>query len=940
MAAVSGLLKPPTPPALQADAMPSPANLKRSVPDPPSVSESSAAGSSDAGSTAGNPSKKQNLGGAFEIFVDAEVGSMQLGPLDPFMSGKAMKLALDAPTLMSAVWDAVFKALPGDFPTQGAAEIGDKTLQGWTAPWTVDKAAEALLCPGKYLSAINFFWLALRHVVSSHANLCWRSILNCKNFFFWQPCDCPHLCATVGDTGPLQTAQPAAGSLTPHGNAEVICALGLALAESIKLGSLSLWLPYLRKIPCTVYHSDDKSTNVMLRVKQSQTIGLMNDNCKMTALAESVEFHELEIELVKKGVKGTQAALADYLGTTAPWSDVNTSWSSARVIGALRSVYSNLVLNVDAYRLLSEIQLLWGNECLVGQIWTLNELSPSGVSPSEIVYILQCLKTMFKRQIIADPQKVSKVNLKGRSDRGDTGLVELCRVRFALTNWAESEYGRRHVRPEIYDKLANPEVFDAHSPCEKETQLDRKDVRVDLIAMYKKQSISAVESTYIDFLSELHTSMLDTDIKTAMKKNKAYHDTATWMGSGDAIGNFKLEFENGVRQDRLATAPATVDVKGADAALTTANDSVEEESVVQRRTREIRSKATGYRSSLVTTLVVSPAQSVDETFAALKSDDAVKAFVGQWGKCHRAWILDDCCLPEAGKSPWLRAPDFGSHGKKMLEVAVRLIGDGDMVFVLVSTEANAEVVREALFEIKKSHAEITKQELHLHFEENQCRRSKCRGAAGAANIGWVFVVMQKYTLRQMKKQPRSDKYKGTTHSCAYVGLSWPSVRSLPMIASADKKGVYDWSQTFQVNVSTLDTSNAKLLKKAGSFKGMLPLVWFARDSNFIAELLRNYQCSNCVVLCAGDGAIAQAGLLMADPIMTVNVCWTSLHRKFLNTVVESYIVGLMANKDQKHFYIEDWEAEIGSLFPHLFVEDHSMAEQAAASESSDGDPDC
>ena len=119
---------PPSParPLSGAGAMPSPekaANLKRSMPDSPSVD------SSVAGSTAGSPSKKQNHG-AFEIFVDAEIGSMELGPLDPFMFPKTMKLALDASTLMSAVWDAVFKALPDDFPTKGAAEIGDTALQG------------------------------------------------------------------------------------------------------------------------------------------------------------------------------------------------------------------------------------------------------------------------------------------------------------------------------------------------------------------------------------------------------------------------------------------------------------------------------------------------------------------------------------------------------------------------------------------------------------------------------------------------------------------------------------------------------------------------------------------------------------------------------------------------------------------------------------------
>jgi hypothetical protein len=300
----------------------------------------------------------------------------------------------------------------------------------------------------------------------------------------------------------------------------------------------------------------------------------------------------------------------------------------------------------------------------------------------------------------------------------------------------------------------------------------------------------------------------------------------------------------------------------------------------------------------------------------------VKAFVGQWGKCYRAWILDDTCLPEPGKSPWLKVPEFGSHGKKMLEVAVRLIGDGDMLFVLVSTESNAEAVRDALHGLKGNYPDITKQEIHLHFDENACRRSTCRGAGAAMNIGWVFIVMQKYTLRQLKKQPRSSKYNGTTHSCGYVDLSLPSVRSLPMIEAADKNGVYEWSSTFKVNCNSVlsgEGSTGRLLKRCGAFKGMLPLVWFSRDSNFVSEMLRNYQCSNCVVLAAGDGAVAHAGLLAAgDPIMTINVCWTPLHRKFLNTVVDSHIVRLMGTKDHKHFFVEDWESEIGSLFPQLF----------------------
>ena len=70
-------------------------------------------------------------------------------------------------------------------------------------------------------------------------------------------------------------------ALTARSNGKIVCALGVALAESIKDGALKDWLAYLLKFPCTPYHSSDKSTHVMLKIKQSQTIGLMNDCCKM-----------------------------------------------------------------------------------------------------------------------------------------------------------------------------------------------------------------------------------------------------------------------------------------------------------------------------------------------------------------------------------------------------------------------------------------------------------------------------------------------------------------------------------------------------------------------------------------------------------------------------------------------------------------------------------
>ena len=136
------------------------------------------------------------------------------------------------------------------------------------------------------------------------------------------------------------------------------------------------------------------------------------------------------------------------------------------------------------------------------------------------------------------------MNLKGRIDRGDMGLVDLCRVRRALNVWADVQYGKS-VRPLIFEKLSDPERFDLHSPCEKELQLDRAHTTHTSIVTLNQLDISNVEQTFIDFKCELHGSMLDGDIKATMKKDKAYHDTCNWISkSADALCNLKLEFAN------------------------------------------------------------------------------------------------------------------------------------------------------------------------------------------------------------------------------------------------------------------------------------------------------------------------------------------------------------------------------------------------------------
>ena len=128
--------------------------------------------------------------------------------------------------------------------------------------------------------------------------------------------------------------------------------------------------------------------------------------------------------------------------------------------------------------------------------------------------------------------------------------------------------------------------------------------------------------------------------------------------------------------------------------------------------------------------------------------------------------------------------------------------------MLLTSEKNVEAFYEGFVDMKKTDVDLTKKAIHLHFAESVCRRSKCSSAAGAGNIWWCMCIMRKCSLQRFKKHARSSKFTGTTHSCAYTELSWPAVETLPMVEDSDKKDVYSWSSTFNVNASTLDTDNA------------------------------------------------------------------------------------------------------------------------------------
>ena len=321
------------------------------------------------------------------------------------------------------------------------------------------------------MSSANLFWIHVQGVLQHHPGVSLRSIFGIYNYNFGMgPCDVPMLSCTVDSAVGFEDKLPTFGSLWLRGNPETVCALGFALAIAVKKGILDEWRDFLLEVPVMVHVSIGKSFNIMMRVNLSQFIMNQTGNCKMTALQEAASFNEFEKEFVANhGVQTTQTALAAHLEQTQPWAQSNTRWSKPRVVGCLWLLYTILVANPEALRLCNEIQLIWGADCMMNDLWVLNGFNV--LTAPEVTFALRCLKVAFTRGIISEPTEISKITLKGRIDRGQVGEIKCCKVKFVHHSWATAIYSGV-VRPHVADKCSDPIVLDKHCPCEKEMQHD------------------------------------------------------------------------------------------------------------------------------------------------------------------------------------------------------------------------------------------------------------------------------------------------------------------------------------------------------------------------------------------------------------------------------------------------------------------------------------
>ena len=203
----------------------------------------------------------------------------------------------------------------------------------------------------------------------------------------------------------------------------------------------------------------------------------------------------------------------------------------------------------------------------------------------------------------------------------------------------------------------------------------------------------------------------------------------------------------------------------------------------------------------------------------------------------------------------------------------------------------------------------------------KCRRARCKGTVGANDRGWLFISTSKFVLRKLKKQVRAAPFKGTTHSCNYTDLKWQAIAAQEQISPSDKALVYGWRAHTHCNVdTTLKLLDGNVIRRIGAYGGLLPLVWPARDPDHIAEVVRNFLCTEAppILLTAGQMTPMKGLLSLNPPLVSVNVSWNETHQNFRNSTIQQHLIKLMVTENPA-FKHDAFKVDISTCFPYLLL---------------------
>ena len=147
----------------------------------------------------------------------------------------------------------------------------------------------------------------------------------------------------------------------------------------------------------------------------------------------------------------------------------------------------------------------------------------------------------------------------------------------------------------------------------------------------------------------------------------------------------------------------------------------------------------------------------------------------------------------------------------------------------------------------------------------------------------------------------------------------PRWNILPQITPEKKKLIYGGRA---IDTSTVDKEDTECPPLA---KGMLPLCWYGRSSEWWSEMYDNFAIRAVIDLFPGSGEAALAALQAKPAIPYLGICLNEAHKAWAEQHVDQYIIKQM-QQEGSPFYVATMKDILNTHFPPPVDVDEDDAE--------------
>ena len=319
----------------------------------------------------------------------------------------------------------------------------------------------------------------------------------------------------------------------------------------------------------------------------------------------------------------------------------------------------------------------------------------------------------------------------------------------------------------------------------------------------------------------------------------------------------------------------------------------------------------------------------EENTMQLIRDSSVGKWTGKWGKEHRGFIADASVLPEPPTRPWCRAPQVNNkYAKGKIEGAKKMMKNPYDILILFDgrREANRKTIVKFIPESQYPHTK----EMFIQVDGNT-NRKRARGCGSAGDMEIMYVVPPS-PLYQLKKKARL-MHPGHTNSVCYTAVAPTKWKNLPQATAQQKQDIFQ-AQTLEL--ATIGPAHTIKKKKVPpKAKGLLPLSWFERRSDFYVEIFDNFDLT-CVVDLFGSVQMAIAALASKPRRSYLGIVQNETHRRFAEAAVDEWIVREMGRAGSP-FHEAEIEDEIARLYPPIESDEEDDDDEEGKSGEEDDD---